>query len=158
MSLRVGPGAARRRFAAKSFAVMKPRILIIEDEKAAYRSIAGALHGKGYELVWTQTGHEALRKSLDEPFDAALLDLNVSDIDISKALDFFCRLHPFLPILILSDAHQRTEQIALGADAVLKKPVSQPELVRAVEELLAESHHDRMSRITNALYGTVAAP
>jgi len=137
---------------------MKPRILIIEDQKAAYRSIAAALHGKGYELVWTQTGHEALRKSLDEPFDAVLLDRNVSDIDIIKALDFFCRLHPFLPVLILSDAHESTQQTGLGADAVLHKPVSEPELVRAVEELLAESHHDRMSRIADALYGTVTAP
>jgi DNA-binding response OmpR family regulator len=137
---------------------MKPRILIIEDEKKAYRSIAAALHGKGYELIWTQTGHEALRKSLDEPFDVILLDANVTDVDIIKALDFFCRLHPFLPVLILTDADASTEQSGLGADAVLKKPVAEAELVRAVEEVLAESHHDRMSRIVDSLYGTVTAP
>jgi len=135
---------------------MKRRILIIEDDKAGYRSIARALHGKEYELVWTQTGHEALRKSLDEPFDVVLMDLNVSDVDTTKALDSFCRLHPFLPVLILAD--ESAKESGLGADAVLKKPVSEAELVRAVKEVLAESHHDRMSRIADALYGTVTAP
>ena len=135
------------------------RILIIEDEKNTYRSIARALHGKGYEFVWTQTGHEALRRSLDESFDAVLLDLNVSDIDGRKALDFLCRLHPFLPVLILADPDELSEQTeVLGADAVLAKPVQDRELLQAIEEVLAESHHDRMSRMGDALYGTIAAP
>ena len=138
---------------------MKRRILIIEDERPVYRSIARALDGKGYELVWTQTGHEALRRSLDEPFDAVLLDLNVSDVDSLKALDSFWRLHPFLPMLILADEHDVSgESGGVGADALLRKPINDAELVRAVEEVLAESHHDRMSRITDALYGKVTAP
>jgi len=138
---------------------MKRRILIIEDERTIYTSLARTLEGKGYELVWTQTGHEALRRSLDEPFDAVLLDLNVSDIDGMKALDFLGRLHPFLPVLILADPDELTEQSAvLSADALLKKPVKDRELIQAVEEVLAESHHDRMSRTADALYGTITAP
>lgn len=138
---------------------MKRRILVIEDEKRTYQAIARALNGEAHELVWTQTGHEALRRSLDEPFDAVLLDLNVSDVDSLKALDSFCRLHPFLPMLILAeepDVRGRTE--TLGADALVRKPIKDAELVRAVEEVLTESHHDRMSRITDALYGKVTAP
>ena len=138
---------------------MKRRILIIEDEKPVYRSIARALDGKGYELVWTQTGHEALRRSLDEPFDVVLLDLNVSDVDSLKALDSFWRLHPFMPMLIIADEHDLSEEAGgIGADALLRKPIKDTELVRAVEEVLTESHHDRMSRITDALYGKVTAP
>ena len=138
---------------------MKRRILIIEDEKPVYRTIERALGGKGYELVWTQTGHEALRRSLDEPFDAVLLDLNVSDVDSLKALDSFWRLHPFLPMLILADKQDLNgETRGMGADALLRKPIRDTELIRAVEEVLVESHHDRMSRITDALYGKVAAP
>jgi two-component system response regulator CpxR len=138
---------------------MKRRILVIEDEKPVYRTIARALDGKGYELVWTQTGHEALRRSLDEPFDAVLLDLNVSDVDSLKALDSFWRLHPFLPMLILADEPDvRGRTATLGADALLRKPIKDADLIRAVEEVLAESHHDRLSRITDALYGKVTAP
>jgi len=138
---------------------MKPRILIIEDEKLVYRSLAHMLHQKGYELVWTQTGHEALRKSLDEPFDVALLDLNVSDIDSGKAFELLCQLHPFLPVLVLAD-EQETEnsRSIIDFDAVLRKPVNGAELIRAIEAVLAESHHNRISRRTNALYATVTAP
>jgi DNA-binding response OmpR family regulator len=135
---------------------MKRRILIIEDEKSSYRSMARTL--QDYELVWTQTGHEALRRSLDEPFDAVLLDLNVSDIDTRKAVEFFCRLHPFLPVLILAETDEFTEPGGLGADAVLRKPVKEAELIQTIEAVLSESHHDRMSRVADALYGTVAAP
>jgi DNA-binding response OmpR family regulator len=138
---------------------MKPRILIMEDDRAVYRSLARMLEGKDYELVWTQTGHEALRRSLDEPFDAALLDLNVSDIDSAKAVDLLCRFHPFLPVLMLADEYDlRGENRMLGADALLKKPVNCAELLRALDHVLAESHHDRISRVADALYDTVTAP
>jgi len=138
---------------------MKQRILLIEDEKAIYTSLARTLNGKGYEVVWTQTGHEALRRSLDESFNAVLLDLNVSDIDGMKALDFLGRLHPFLPVLILADPDELSEQSAvLAADALLRKPVKDTDLIQAVEEVLSESHHDRMSRTADALYGTITAP
>ena len=140
---------------------MKPRILIIEDDKSLYRSLAHMLHREGYDLVWTQTGHEALRKSLDEPFDVALLDLNVSDIDSVKAFELLCQLHPFLPVLVLADEHAAgtsLEGSIIDFDNVLTKPVNRTQLIRAIEAVLAESHHDRISRRTSALYATITAP
>ena len=93
---------------------MKRQILIVEDDESIYRSLAHMLDGDNYQLLWTQTGHEALRRSLDHSYDLLVLDLNVRDIDSSRALDWFGRLHPFLPVILLG-TEQNRETSAGGA-------------------------------------------
>ncbi len=135
---------------------MKRHILVVEDEKSVYYSLDRMLDSERYELTWTQTGHEALRRALDETYDLLLLDLNVSDISSSKALDWFCRLHPFLPVILLSDG---TQQPVPGcAGALLNKPIARAELIRTIEELLAESHQQQLSRMAASASGTITLP
>jgi DNA-binding response OmpR family regulator len=132
---------------------MKKRILILEDEKAVCHSLTQALGVDTGEVVWTQTAHEALRRSLGEPFDLAVLDLDVSDMDGWKAFDLFNRLHPFLPVVMLTDQPaQARRAMALGADACLEKPLD-GRFAQTVKQLLAESHQARLSRIMDSLQG-----
>ena len=135
---------------------MKKQLLIVEDEKSVFHSLNRMLDPDRYELTWTQTGHEALRRALDETYDLLLLDLNVSDINSSKALSWFCRLHPFLPVILLSDA--MGEPPSNDATAILHKPVDRGELVRTIEKLLAESHQEQLSRMAASASGTITLP
>jgi DNA-binding response OmpR family regulator len=130
---------------------MKKRILILEDEKAVCHGLTQALGMEACEVVWTQTAHEALRRSLGELFDLAVLDLDVTDMDGWKAFDLFNRLHPFLPVVMLTDrTDQARRAMALGADACLEKPLD-GRFAQTVKQLLAESPSARLSRIMNSL-------
>jgi len=133
---------------------MKRRILIVEDEAKVHERLARCLDANVFDAVWTQTAHESLRRSLDERFDLVLLDLNVSDMDGWKALDWFNKLHPFLPVVVLANRPDQVQRAtALGADACLEKPVDAPRLSDTVHQLLAESHSARMTRLTEPRYG-----
>jgi DNA-binding response OmpR family regulator len=139
---------------AKPFSLRKRRILIVEDEEKVYEWLAETLDGEAFDAVWTRTAHESLRRSLDEPFDLVLLDLNISDMNGWKALDWFNKMHPFLPVVVLTDQPDQAQRAkALGADAGLKKPLNGPQLSDTVKKLLAESHSARMTRLTDPLYG-----
>lgn len=128
--------------------------MIVEDEIKVYQWLADCLEGDTFDLVWTQTAHEGRRRSLDEWFDLVLLDSNLPDGDGWKTLDWFNKLHPFLPVVMLteeSDPPQRAT--ALGADACLEKPLDVARLLETVNQLLAESHSARMTRLSEALSG-----
>ena len=135
---------------------MKRQILIVEDDELVYRSLAHMLDGDNYQLLWTQTGHEALRRSLDHSYDLLVLDLNVRDIDSSRALDWFGRLHPFLPVILLGG--EQDHEAWAGGAVLLRKPVERAKLLQTVENLLAESHQEQMSRMTGTLSGKVSVP
>lgn len=138
---------------------MKRRILIVEDEKSDYHSIAQALRGEDYDLVWTRTAHEALHRANDEGFDLVLLDLNLTDLDSWTMLNRFNGLHPFLPVVMLSQWPEQVQRAAAtGADACLEKPVNELGLLQTVQRLLAESHQTRMSRLMGSLQSWLRVP
>jgi DNA-binding response OmpR family regulator len=133
---------------------MKERILIVEDDKILHRRLAREMDGKVYELVWTRSAHEALRRLLDEHFDLLLLHINRSDLDALKALAGFNALHPFRPLMLLTDWPDPSQCTRIfGADAVLEKPFEQTRLRQTVRQLLDESHQTRRSRLVDSLCG-----
>lgn len=138
---------------------MNKRILIVEDERSVWKQLSILLKGERYELEWTRTGHEALRRSLDERFELVILDIGLSDMDGWKALDWFYRLHPFLPLIALTSNVEGNEQASLlGASACVVKPVDEDALVRTIEGLLAESPQERITRSMESLGGSIHVP
>src|SRR2546428_5925230 len=97
---------------------MKKRILIIEEERTIREFLAATMDGHDYELVWTQTAHEALRRSLDEHFDLILLDVTVTDMDAWKALNWFSVLRPFRPVAVLTDRRDQSRRAEIFGAAV----------------------------------------
>jgi DNA-binding response OmpR family regulator len=121
---------------------MKSRILIVEDDRSVHQLLAAAMDGNDYELVWTQTAHEALRRSLDERFDLILLDVNVTDMDAWKALDWFSVLHPFRPVVMLTARPDQSRRAKVfGAMLALEKPLDQTRLLQTVTLVLNDPHH-----------------
>ena len=50
------------------------RILVVDDDSALRQALGAVLHRNGYEIEQAENGAEALKKSLDGPFDAAVVD------------------------------------------------------------------------------------
>jgi DNA-binding response OmpR family regulator len=138
---------------------MKRRILIVDDERSFGESLGSLLGRDGYELEWVQTGHEAVRRSLDRSFDALVLDLELTDANGWKILDCLCGLHPFLPIIALVNSIEDGEVASLiGAAAWLVKPVDRRVLLKAIQRLMAEPNEERVWRSMDARYRTLRVP
>ena len=120
---------------------MSERILLVEDEEAIRDAIEFSLAKAGYEVVATASGRSGLELALHQPFDAAVLDLLLPDLD---GAEICARLRSAgqssLPIVVMSaraDGDASRAAFEAGATAFLAKPFAMAELRAQLRPLVA---------------------
>lgn len=108
------------------------RILVAEDDTRLRRHLMAALAGGGHEVADTGNGTEALQYLLDQPFDAAVIDITMPGRDGLSVIRE-ARGHGCKAILLLSTARgevaDKVAGLDAGADDYLVKPYSTEELL-----------------------------
>jgi len=118
----------------------RPRILIIEDERALTEVLAYNLQREGYDTVIAHDGQEGLRKAQMQIPDLILLDLMLPSLDglhICRELRAGERTR-HIPILILTAKAEETDQVvgfSMGADDYVTKPFSVKVLLQRIKAL-----------------------
>jgi len=118
----------------------RPRILIIEDERALTEVLAYNLQREGYDPVIAHDGQEGLRKAQMQIPDLILLDLMLPSLDglhICRELRAGERTR-HIPILILTAKAEETDQVvgfSMGADDYVTKPFSVKVLLQRIKAL-----------------------
>jgi two-component system NtrC family sensor kinase len=62
-------------------AVPSAHVLVVEDEEPLRGLVAEVIHALGHHVVEAKTGHEALARLRERPYDLVLLDLRLPDVD-----------------------------------------------------------------------------
>jgi two-component system phosphate regulon response regulator PhoB len=125
----------------------KPRILIIEDERALTDVLTYNLQREGYEPVVAHDGQEGLRKAQTLLPDAVLLDLMLpvrNGLEVCRELRAGERTR-MLPIIMLTARAEETDQVvgfSLGADDYVTKPFSVKVLMERIKALLRRRDSD----------------
>ncbi len=113
------------------------RIIVVDDDAAVREMLVRVLVGDGYSALPVADGDEALELMSRAHFDLALLDLGMPDKNGWEVFTELARQHPDLSVIIITaKPHQRAQANAVGAGALLEKPLSFPELLETVERLL----------------------
>jgi DNA-binding response OmpR family regulator len=121
-------------------------ILIVEDDRAMRAFLADNLAADGYAPLGASSVAEALEQIESRYPDLAIVDLGLPDRDGLELLaevrtsdGIATRIDPLLPLLVLSgrsgDLH-RLRSFERGADMVVQKPFSYPELRAQIAALL----------------------
>lgn len=114
-----------------------PRVLIAEDEWAMSTGLKYLFKRHGYEVVPVDNGREAARQLLaDPPFDIAILDVMMPQMDGFEVLRHVRQHDVHTPIIVLSAKGAEDDKVrglALGADDYMTKPFSDKELVARVD-------------------------
>lgn len=119
----------------------KPRILVIEDERALCKALSYNLQREGYEAILAHDGQEGLRKAQTVLPDLIILDLMLpimGGLDVCRELRGGDRTR-HIPIIILTAKTEETDQIvgfSMGADDYVTKPFSVKVLLQRVKALL----------------------
>jgi two-component system phosphate regulon response regulator PhoB len=125
----------------------KPRILIIEDERALTDVLTYNLQREGYEPVVAHDGQEGLRKAQTLLPDVVLLDLMLpvrNGLEVCRDLRAGERTR-MLPIIMLTARAEETDQVvgfSLGADDYVTKPFSVKVLMERIKALLRRRDSD----------------
>ena len=121
---------------------MKPPsylVLILDDENTWLRLVTSQLRGRGWSCLAARSGNEAVEvigHSADE-VGAAVLDVNLGDLDGWKVAESLRAANPKLPIVMMTglvDAVVRQKASKLDRITVLQKPFTVESLQGAVFE------------------------
>jgi len=116
-----------------------PTLLIADDDPVARDLLAEVLTREGYRVRAASGGEECLRLAEAEPFDLALVDLRMPDLDGLSVLQRLASIQPRVPVLILTafaTIETAIEAIRAGAYDYLSKPFRMEEIKVVVRRAL----------------------
>ncbi len=117
---------------------MNNNILIIDDDTELTDLLAQYLEPEGFTVVCVHDGESGVKKALNQPFDAIVLDVmlpKLNGFEVLKAI----REHLETPVLMLTargDDIDRIVGLEIGADDYLPKPCNPRELVARLRAIL----------------------
>jgi len=122
-------------------AVTKPRLLLVEDDRALADLLMWHFNREGYDIVRTADGDEALLLAEERTPDLVILDWmieGVSGIEVCRRLRRRASTSA-VPIIMLTARGEETDRIRgleTGADDYVTKPFSPRELLARVGAVL----------------------
>jgi len=115
------------------------RILIVEDDPHIADFVQQGLEEAGYAVDHTADGEEGFRYALNQPYDAAVVDLMLPRRDGLDLIQGLRQRGVSTPVLILSakrSVDERVEGLQAGGDDYLTKPFAFAELLARVQALI----------------------
>ncbi|CDZ79188.1 Transcriptional regulatory protein OmpR [Legionella massiliensis] len=117
---------------------MTSNILIVDDDTELTDLLTQYLEPEGFNVVTAHDGDNAVKKALNQSFDAIILDVmlpKLNGFEVLKAI----REHLETPVLMLTargDDIDRIVGLEIGADDYLPKPCNPRELVARLRAIL----------------------
>ncbi len=117
----------------------KPRVLVVDDDKAVRESLRRSLEFNGYEVHLAADGAEALAGIAGVGPDVVVMDVmmpRLDGLDTTRALRSAGNDVPIIVLTARDAVGDRVEGLDAGADDYLAKPFALPELLARLRALL----------------------
>ena len=129
---------------------MKPKILIIDDEKDILELVSYNLTKEGFEATTSPDGEDALRLIKKDKFNLIILDLMLPGIQgmelckILKSSDKSANV-PIIMLTAKDDELDKVLGLEMGADDYITKPFSPRELLARIRAVLRRAEETPLS-------------
>ncbi len=118
---------------------MKPKILIVDDDKAHRQMLEAVLTAEGYDVSEAEDGSAAVTAVEQNFYDLILMDIRMKHTDGISALKQIQEIYPNIPIVMMTayaSVSTAVEALKLGANDYLTKPLNVDELKILIEKTL----------------------
>jgi DNA-binding NtrC family response regulator len=122
--------------------VLKPKVLIVDDDPVARRLLVEILNPHGFHVLEADSGEIALVRVKAEPPAAIILDLVMPHMNGIQMLEQLKETAPCVPVIMLTahgDIPSAVQAMRLGAYHFLTKPVRDEELVRTLQRAVEQN-------------------
>lgn len=120
---------------------MKPKILVVDDERDICRALEFLLKAEGYSIVTASNGEEAIERINAEHFDVVLTDLKMEKIDGIGVLEKTKELSSDTAVIIMTafaSVESAVEAMKKGAADYIVKPFLNEEIRITVKRVLEQ--------------------
>jgi DNA-binding response OmpR family regulator len=110
------------------------KILVVDDEESVCNLLKAFLEKKGYDVVCSSTGEEALNEMVKKPA-VVLLDIIMPDMNGLQALNRIKEISPSTPVIMVTGLAEQAiglESLERGAADFVTKPIDLDHLDRLV--------------------------
>ncbi|MFT4289021.1 response regulator transcription factor [Nocardioides sp.] len=117
----------------------KPRVLVVDDDKAVRESMRRSLEFNGYDVALAEDGAQALAVIGSAHPDVVVMDVmmpRLNGLEATKALRAAGNDVPIIVLTALDAVGDRVDGLDAGADDYLTKPFALPELLARLRALL----------------------
>jgi len=127
------------------FAMPKTYVLLVDDEIDFIDAMAERLDIRGYHVIYSTTGQDALAQLENEPdIDVVVLDLKMPGMGGIEILEEIKKRHPLVQVIMLtgySTVSSATETMKLGAFDYAVKPFDTDQLIVLINEAAARKRN-----------------
>lgn len=117
---------------------MTNRLLVVDESTELTLGLKDYLEADGFSVEYAHDGESAIKKALNQPFDAIILEIMLPKLNGFQVIKTI-REHLETPILILtsrSDDIDRIVGLEVGADDYLTKPCNPYDLIAKLRVIL----------------------
>ena len=133
------------------------RVLLVEDDNTIAAFILKGLKEAGFASDHTDDGLEGLHLLLNEPYDAAIIDIMLPRLDGLGLIEKVREKKINTPIIVLSakrSVDDRVKGLQMGGDDYLTKPFSFSELLARLQAIIRRA--SRITEPTNLQVGSLS--
>ncbi len=111
--------------------------LVVEDDEKSAQLVRVQLEAEGFTVIHAWSGEEAMELASKQPLSLITLDIMLKEMDGWEVLSRLKQIPELrrIPVVIISIVGERYKGFALGAAAVVEKPISRHELSASLADL-----------------------
>ncbi len=112
------------------------RVLIASGDSGCRKRLKVILSEEQWAVVLESEGAEALVSILERPFDVAVIDLALSDMEGRQVVRIIRRSRPRVPLIVISDDPSVETRASIMQEGVVYyalKPLNPPEVLQALQ-------------------------
>src|SRR5215471_19516003 len=121
-------------------------ILLVDDDVNIRETMKAILEQEGYNVRTAGSGAEAIKRSNDELFDVAVVDMRLPDVLGTDLLGKLRKRTPKTRKIILTgypSMNNAIDSVNEGADAYILKPVQADVVLKTIAEQLKKREEER---------------
>ncbi len=128
--------------------MMKPTILIVDDDRSVRDSLKKLLEGEGYGVLTARDSAEAIPRFDSGNIHLVVMDVRLGADDGWAAFERMTATNGSVPtIIVTAEFGQHDRAVLAGAKALIEKPMDVPVFLEIVKRLLASGREKGRPRV-----------